>query len=95
MSAAILNIRWSDDERTGQPSVAFGSDFLSSRIGVPLLELTAPKWTDVASPSWRNPSVRLQKDKRHARNIQIKFRFESCFHRLLSRLERRELPAIE
>ena len=27
--------------------------------------------------------------------IQSKFRFESCFHRLLSRLDGRELPAIE
>jgi hypothetical protein len=40
-------------------------------------------------------AVRLQKDKRHARIVQIKFRFESCFHRLLSRLDGRELPAIE
>jgi NAD kinase len=42
-----------------------------------------------------HPSGEASKDKRHARIVQIKFRFESCFHRLLSRLDGRELPAIE
>jgi hypothetical protein len=47
MRAAILNIRWSDDEGTGQPSVASGSDFLSSRIGVPLREQHCPSCNSI------------------------------------------------
>jgi hypothetical protein len=42
MSAAILNIRWGDHERTGPPSMTPGGDFLSSRMGVLLREQRCP-----------------------------------------------------
>src|ERR1043166_8954296 len=42
MSAANLNIRWTDHERTEPLSIASRGDFLSSRIGVRLREQHCP-----------------------------------------------------
>ena len=98
MSAAILNIRWTDHEGTGPLSIPSGGDFLSTRIGVRLREQHCPSCNSIVYSRRQSRSGVCEQDlperllfsRAEAERVDVLLRTERERHRVwLMRVEAR------